>query len=227
MSRPTPRLNFFKSQCRDWDRDWIYISLNVETETETKSVWVSMSRPRPRLNLQSLNVETETETEFTTYIYLYLPIFTTYIYLYLPIFTTYILRFSLCWDRDSSRLLNSVVVETETHRDWEFLWLLRPRLIETGKFCGCRDRDSSRLGNSVVVKTETHRDWEFLWMSRPRPAETEQKLSRRRLHWESRWSLLWSVGRQNISENSFCFTISQFPQICLIRATIKARCKCM
>ena len=89
-------------------------------------------------------------------------------------------------NRDSSRLLNSVVVETETHRDWEFLWLLRPRLIETGKFCGCRDRDSSRLGNSVVsrprlietgkfcgcrdrdssrlgisvvVETETSRDW--------------------------------------------------------------------
>ena len=165
VSRLRPRLNLH--------------SLNVETETETKSLWVSMSRPRPRLNLQSLNVETETETEFTksqyrdwdrdwiynlylpkfTYIYLYLPIFTTYIYLYLPIFTTYILRFSLCWDRDSSRLLNSVVVETETHRDWEFLWLLRPRLIETGKFCGCRDRDSSRLGISVVVETETSRDW--------------------------------------------------------------------
>ena len=47
---------------------------------------------------------------------------------------------------------------TETHRDWEFLWLSRPRLIETGKFCDCRDRDSSRLGISVVVETETSRD---------------------------------------------------------------------
>ena len=38
---------------------------------------------------------------------------------------------------DSSRLGISVVVETETHRDWKILWLSRPRLIETGKFCGC------------------------------------------------------------------------------------------
>merc|ERR1711873_172315 len=113
-------------------------SLNVETETETKFTKVSISRLRPRLNLQPI----------FTYIYLYLPIFTTYIYLYLPIFTTYILRFSLCLDRDSSRLLNSVVVETETHRDWEFLWLSRPRLIETGSFCGCRDRDQPRLNKS-------------------------------------------------------------------------------
>ena len=104
-------------------------------------------------------------------------------------------KFCGCRDRDSSRLGNSLVVETETHRDWEILWLSRPRLIETGKFCGCRDRDSSRLGNSVVVETETHRDWEFLWLSRPRPAETEQKLSRPRLHRESRWSLkgTWKI----------------------------------
>ena len=226
VSRLRPRLNLH--------------SLNVETETETKSLWVSMSRPRPRLNLQSLNVETETETEFTksqyrdwdrdwiynlylpifTYIYLYLPIFTTYIYLYLPIFTTYILRFSLCWDRDSSRLLNSVVVETETHRDWEFLWLLRPRLIETGKFCGCRDRDSSRLGNSVVsrprlietgkfcgcrdrdssrlgisvvVETETSRDW-----TKVVETETSSRVSLIQLHefspfapLISKFSLFW------------------------------------
>ena len=95
-------------------------------------------------------------------------------------------NFCGCRDRDSSRLGNSLVVETETHRDWEILWLSRPRLIETGKFCGCRDRDSSRLGNFVVVETETKRDWEFLWLSRPRPVETEQKLSRPRLHRESR-----------------------------------------
>ena len=75
------------------------------------------------------------------------------------------------------------------HRDWETLWLSRPRFIETRKFCGCRDRDSLRLGNFVVVETETKRDWEFLWLSRPRPVKTEQKLSRPRLHRESRWSL--------------------------------------
>ena len=165
MSRPRPRLNF-KSLNVETDTETKFLqvsvsrlrprlnlhSLNVETETETKSLWVSMSRPRPRLNLQSLNVETETETEFTkvsisrlrprlnlqpifTYIYLYLPIFT-YIYnLYLPIFTyIYNLYF-------------------------EIQFMLRPRLIETIKFCGCRDRDSSRLGISVVVETETSRDW--------------------------------------------------------------------
>ena len=67
-------------------------------------------------------------------------------------------NFCGCRDRDSSRLGNSLVVETETHRDWEILWLSRPRLIETGKFCG--------------VETETHRDWEILWLSRPRLIET-------------------------------------------------------
>ena len=88
MSRPTPRLNFFKSQCRDWDRDWIYIvsmsrlrpRLKVsESQCRDRDRdWickVSMSRLRPRLNSQksqyrdwdrdwiykSLNVETETE----------------------------------------------------------------------------------------------------------------------------------------------------------------------
>ena len=82
------------------------------------------------------------------------------------------MKFCACRDRDSSRLEISVVVETETHRDWEILWLSRPRLIETGKFCGFRDRDSSRLGNSLVVETETDRDWEILWLSRPRLNET-------------------------------------------------------
>merc|ERR1712163_104553 len=109
------------------------------------------------------------------------------------------MNFCGCRYRDLSRLGNCVVVETETHRDWEILWLSRPRLIETGKFCGCRDqdssrlvilwlsrprlietgkfcgcrdRDSSRLGISVVVETETHRDWEIPWLSRPRLIET-------------------------------------------------------
>ena len=41
-----------------------------------------------------------------------------------------------------------MVVETETKRDWEFLWLSRPRLNETGIFCGCRERDQSRLNKS-------------------------------------------------------------------------------
>ena len=100
------------------------------------------------------------------------------------------MKFCSCQDRDSSRLGNSVVVETETHQDWEILWLSRPRLIETGKFCGCRERDSSRLGNFVVVETETKQDWEFLWLSRLRPVETEQKLSRPRLHQESCLSLI-------------------------------------
>ena len=68
------------------------------------------------------------------------------------------MNFCGCRDWDSSRLGNSVVVETETHRDWEILWLSRPRLIETGNF--------------VVVETETHRDWEILWLSRPRLIET-------------------------------------------------------
>ena len=78
-------------------------------------------------------------------------------------------KFYGCRDQDSSRLGNSVIGETETHRDWEILWLSRPR-----------------LGNFVVVETETKRDWEFLWLSRPILFETEQKLSRPRLHRESR-----------------------------------------
>ena len=39
--------------------------------------------------------------------------------------------------------------------------LLRPRLIETGKFYRCWDRDSSRLGNSTDIETETYRDLEI------------------------------------------------------------------
>ena len=49
-------------------------------------------------------------------------------------------------------------VETETHRDWDTCWMLRPRLIETEKFLGCRDRDSSRLNILEGIKTETHQD---------------------------------------------------------------------
>ena len=82
------------------------------------------------------------------------------------------MKFCSSGDWDSSRLGNSVVVETEIHRDWEILWLSRPRVIETCKFCGCRDRDSSRLGNSLVVETKTDRDWEILWLSRLRLNET-------------------------------------------------------
>ena len=57
-------------------------------------------------------------------------------------------NFCGCQDQDSSRLANSVVVETETHRDWDILWLSRPRLIDTGKFHGWQDRDQSRLSKS-------------------------------------------------------------------------------
>merc|ERR1711923_252141 len=60
----------------------------------------------------------------------------------------FLMKFCSCRDRDSSRLGNSVVVETKTHRDWEILWLSRPRLIKTGKFCGCRDRDQPRMNKS-------------------------------------------------------------------------------
>ena len=69
---------------------------------------------------------------------------------------------------------------------YEILFMSRPRLIETRKFCGGRDPESSRQGNFVVVETETQLDWEFLWLLRPRLVETEQKLSRPRLHRESR-----------------------------------------
>ena len=191
MSRP--RLNLQKSQCRDWDRDWIYKSLNFETKTETESLWVSMSRPRPRLenllfllwNSKNIWVSiSRPRQRLKNFFFCYEILFMSRP----KVIKTR--KFCGCRDRDSSRLGNSLVVETETHRDWEILWLSRPRLIETGKFCGCRDRDSSRLGNFVVVETETKRDWEFLWLSRPRPVETEQKLSRPRLHRESRWSLV-------------------------------------
>ena len=133
-SRPRPRLELFESQCRDWDRDWIYKSLNFETETETESLWVSMSRPRPRL-----------ENFFFCYEILFMsrP----------KLIETR--KFCGCRNRDSSRLGNSLVVKTETHRDLEILWLSRPRLNETGNFCGCRDRDQSRLNKSC-------RDWDFI-----------------------------------------------------------------
>ena len=160
MSRPRPRLKCWKSQCRD--RDWIYKSLNVETKIKTESLWVSMSRPRPRLNLQksqcrdwdrdwifkSLNFETKTETES--------------------------LRVSM--SRPRLRLENLFFLLWNSKNIWvsmsrprltlenfffcyEILFMSRPRLIETRKFCGCRDRDSSRLRNSLVVETETSRDW--------------------------------------------------------------------
>ena len=75
----------------------------------------------------SLNVETETKTRK---------------------FLFFVMKFCLCRDRDSSRLGNSVVVETETNWDWEILWLSRQRLNETGNFCGCWGRDQSRLNKS-------------------------------------------------------------------------------
>ena len=59
-----------------------------------------------------------------------------------------------------------------TQQDFDILWMLRPRLIETGKFIGYRDRDSSRLRDFLDVETETHRDWEIRWMSRLRLIET-------------------------------------------------------
>ena len=37
-------------------------------------------------------------------------------------------------DLDSSRLKTFIDVETESHRDWEVSWMLRPRLIETDKY---------------------------------------------------------------------------------------------
>ena len=58
-----------------------------------------------------------------------------------------------------SFLISLVDVKTETHQDQEIWWMLRPRLIETGKFGGCRDRDSLRPGKSMGVETETNRDW--------------------------------------------------------------------
>ena len=35
--------------------------------------------------------------------------------------------------RDSSRLRNFINVETKIYRDWEILWLSKPRLIDTGQ----------------------------------------------------------------------------------------------
>ena len=76
--------------------------------------------------------------------------------------------FQSCRDRDSSRLWFFKVVETETHRDSDFLKLSRPRLIETQEYGGCRDRDPSRLGKSC-------RDRDFFeslaihWFRTPNP----------------------------------------------------------
>ena len=46
--------------------------------------------------------------------------------------------------------------------------MLRPRLIETGKFYRYRYRDLSRLKIFKDVETETNRDWEISYISRPR-----------------------------------------------------------
>ena len=98
--------------------------------SETRFWW---SRPRPRLEVfesqcryrerdwifKSLNVETDTETKF------------------LQVSVSILrprLNFCGCRDRDSSRL--------------GILWLSRPRLIETGNFCGCFD-DRSHATSSV------------------------------------------------------------------------------
>ena len=54
--------------------------------------------------------------------------------------------------------------------------MLRPRLIEAGKFTGFQDRDSSRLRNFLDVETGTHRDLKISWMSRLRLIETEKFL---------------------------------------------------
>merc|ERR1712198_49780 len=99
------------------------------------------------------------------------------------------IKFCGCRDRDSSRLGISVVVETETHRDWEILWLSGPRLIETGKFCG--------------VETETHRDWEILWLSRPRLIETG-KFCGCRDQDSSRLVILWLSRPRLIETGNFC-----------------------
>ena len=154
MSRPRPRLNCWKSQCRD--RDWIYKSLNVETKTETESLWVSMSRPRLEnflfLLWNSKNIwvsMSRPRLRLENFLLCYEILFMSRPRL---IETR---KFCGCRDRDSSRLGNSLVVETETHRDWDILWLSKPWLIETWIFCGCRDRDYSRLGNFVVIETET------------------------------------------------------------------------
>ena len=59
-----------------------------------------------------------------------------------------------------------------TQQGFDILWMLRPRLSETGKFIGCQDQDSSRLRDFLDVETRTHQDWEISWMSKPRLIET-------------------------------------------------------
>ena len=118
----------------------------VETETETRVLWVSMSRPRPRLNCwksqcrdrdrdwiyKSLNVETETETEFTK-VSMSRPRLENFLFL---LWNSKNIWVSML--RPRPRLENFFFC-------YEILFMLRPRLIKTGKFARCRDRDQSRL----------------------------------------------------------------------------------
>ena len=168
MSRLRPRLNSQKSQYRDWDRDWIYKSLNVETETETEFTKVSKGSSKTKQpKLSEFNAQhvkypstSEKQKQFDQAVVNFLAD------TFVPFNVTGQDSFRKLFDiadrkltvkhattysrmtNDASKDILSQVVETETHRDWEFLWLSRPRLIETGKFCGCRDRDQPRLNKS-------------------------------------------------------------------------------
>ena len=139
MTRPRPRLKRSESQWRDRDQDWKDLSLNDETETQ--KVWVSMTRPRLKWSESQSqdrdrdhkNIETKTKVVET-------------IKDETSKFGSRLIsenlsrprlieteQFCRCRDRDSSRLGNFIDVETETYRDWEILWLSRPRPIETGQ----------------------------------------------------------------------------------------------
>ena len=61
-------------------------------------------------------------------------------------------------------------------QDFNNLWILRKRLINTGIYDGCRDRELSRLRNFSDVETKTHRDWEISLILRLRLIKTENFL---------------------------------------------------
>ena len=133
FSRLRQRLVFHQSQYPDWDL--INHSPNVETETGTRILSVSK---RPNLNLQTLTetqyyglklgTEAETETKHSVpskhhFGTLKSHVPATFNENYLRQCKMLRLRqiIQRCWDQDSSILIISKDVETETLWDWEIV----------------------------------------------------------------------------------------------------------
>ena len=141
-----------------------------------------------------------------------------YIYIYFIFHDLSRLELGWCGDRDLSRLIILAVVKTDTHWDWKFWWMLRPRLIETKKIdrcqewdslSGCRDRDHSRLNK----RCQDQDFIEVLLISgsvTPSVHDTQGQgmITEQNIHWSTSisagWAkLCWSNTNILISSTSF------------------------